>query len=369
MTCGEPDLSLAPGIVIDHWPQCSGQYIGSPSIVILANGDYIASHDLFGPDSGYCTRAVSRVFRSRDRGETWTHLTDIDGMLWSNLFVHRDAVYLMGTECCYGRAFIRRSVDSGKTWTEPVDAGTGVLFGDGRYHCGPMPTVEHEGRLWRAVEAVIGDAGWPGHFHAFMASASVDADLLDSGNWVCTRSLVGDTSWCDGRFRGWLEGNAVVAPDDGLVDVLRVDDRQIGGEAAVVCVSRDGTELTFDPATGFVGFPGANTKFTIRHDPVFGCYWSVPNYVPEPYPDREIPATRNTMALTCSPDLRSWEVRRILLQHPDPVFHAFQYPDWQFDGDDIVVVSRTAYDDGVGGAHNFHDANFMTFHRVRNFRY
>jgi hypothetical protein len=45
-----------------------------------------------------------------------------------------------------------------------------------------------------------------------------------------------------------------------------------------------------------------------------------------------------------------------------------QYVDWVFDGDDIAALSRTAYDDGLGGAHNQHDANFITFHRIRNFR-
>lgn len=31
-------------------------------------------------------------------------------------------------------------------------------------------------------------------------------------------------------------------------------------------------------------------------------------------------------------------------------------------------VSRTALDDGIGGAHRGHDANFMTFHRIADFR-
>jgi hypothetical protein len=44
--------------------------------------------------------------------------------------------------------------------------------------------------------------------------------------------------------------------------------------------------------------------------------------------------------------------------------HAWQYVDWLFDGDDIIYVSRTGWDD----SHNFHDANYMTFHRLRNFR-
>jgi hypothetical protein len=61
-------------------------------------------------------------------------------------------------------------------------------------------------------------------------------------------------------------------------------------------------------------------------------------------------------------------VRCILLYHPDTVSHGFQYADWQFDGDDMVAVVRTAYDDAEGGAHNNHDANYVTFHRIGNFR-
>jgi hypothetical protein len=42
----------------------------------------------------------------------------------------------------------------------------------------------------------------------------------------------------------------------------------------------------------------------------------------------------------------------------------FQYVDWQFDGEDLLYLVRTAYD----GAHNYHDANRITFHRLSSFR-
>ena len=47
--------------------------------------------------------------------------------------------------------------------------------------------------------------------------------------------------------------------------------------------------------------------------------------------------------------------------HPDPEH-------WLFEGDDLIAASRTAYDDGVGGARNAHDANYLTFHRIGKFR-
>ena len=68
-------------------------------------------------------------------------------------------------------------------------------------------------------------------------------------------------------------------------------------------------------------------------------------------------------------DWHTWFSRdKVPTYHQDVRKHGFQYPDWQFAGDDIVAVSRTAYDDGVGGAHNYHDANFLTFHRISGFR-
>lgn len=37
-----------PGIPITHYAAQTNIFVGAPSMVILPNGDYIASHDLFG---------------------------------------------------------------------------------------------------------------------------------------------------------------------------------------------------------------------------------------------------------------------------------------------------------------------------------
>jgi len=38
--------------------------------------------------------------------------------------------------------------------------------------------------------------------------------------------------------------------------------------------------------------------------------------------------------------------------------------DWEFAGEDLIYVGRTAYD----GAHNSHDSNRITFAKLRGFR-
>jgi hypothetical protein len=361
------DFSMVPGVVIAHSPAASGLYIGSPSIVVLPGGDYLAAHDYFGPKSNEHVSAVSHVYHSSDRGKSWKHLSKIQGAFWSTLFEHKGDVYFIGTTAHHGNMVIRRSRDGGKTWTEPRDKTTGLLR-EGQFHCAPVPVVTHNGRLWRGFEDAAGGKVWGKRYRAMMMSAPVESDLLHADNWTASNFLPRDPEWLGGKFNAWLEGNAVVTPTGKIVDILRVDTLLPGGRAARVEISDDGKTASFDPAKGFLHFPGGAVKFAIRRDPVTKRYWSLTNHVPEKFADLRPAATRNTLALISSPDLESWTVNSIVLQHPDPVKHAFQYVDWLFDGDDLIAVSRTAYDDGLGGALRAHDANFLTFHRIVSFR-
>ncbi len=357
-----------PGVVIDYSPASSGIFIGSPSLAVLPGGDYVASHDEFGPKSSEHTRAVSHVFRSSDRGASWRRIATIDGQFWSTLFVHRDALYLLGPDRHHGNAIIRRSRDGGATWTTPTGAAKGLLRGDGEYHCAPMPVIEHAGRLWRAMERRVPAVGWGVNYRAGMLSVPVDADLLDASKWTVSEFLPSDTRWNGGDFGAWLEGNAVVAPDGTVLNVLRVHTRSPDEKAALVRVSADGKTLAFDPARDFTSFPGGAKKFVIRFDPATKLYFALASIVQERHRAEGPSGIRNTLALTSSPDLRTWTVKCILLYHPDVKKHGFQYPDWHLDGEDMIAVVRTAFDDGKGGARNHHDANYMTFHRFAGFR-
>lgn len=360
-----PEAAAPPGIVIDHRAASTQQYIGSPSLAILPDGRYVASHDWFGPGTTY-DRMV--VFGSKDKGETWQQLTELQGQWWSTLFVHRQALYLVGTTRENGQTVIRRSLDGGRTWTTPADSNSGLLLTRGKFHCAPVPVLACNGRLWRAMESLSEPGKWGRDFGAFMMSVPERADLLQATNWTFSTRVAGNPQWLDGKFGGWLEGNAAVTPEGGIVDVLRVDYHAWPEKAALVRISPDGATATFSPAEDFIDLPGGCKKFTIRFDPRSASYWSLANYVPEaqrnPHPER----TRNTLALISSPDLRKWTVRRIILDHPDRQNHAFQYVDWLFEDSDIIAVARTAFDDEAGGAHNQHDANYLTFHRVAAFR-
>lgn len=364
----KPDFSRVPGVIIDYSPAASGLYLGSPSLAVLPGGDYVASHDFFGPKSNEHKSARSAVFRSADRGATWRQVTEIQGAFWSKLFVHRDALYLLGTDRHHGNAIIRRSNDGGSTWSSPVDRKSGLLRADGDYHCAPMAVIEHNGRLWRTMEWRHPPVAWGINYRAGMLSIPVDGDLLDAGQWTFAEFLPSYRAWNGGDMGAWLEGNAVVTPAGDLVNVLRVQTKSPDEKAAIVRVSTDGRALTFDPEKDFVPFPGGAKKFTIHFDARTKLYWSLASIVAERHRAENPGGIRNTLALVSSPDLRAWTTRTVLLYHPEVKKHGFQYVDWMFEGDDLIAACRTAYDDGVGGAHNNHDANFLTFHRWKNAR-
>jgi hypothetical protein len=330
-----------------------GKYIGSPSIVILPGGDYLASHDFFGPNSSQSVSATTRVFRSSDHGRSWRRTAELKDQFWSNLFVHRGSVYLMGTTHEYGRIVIRRSDDGGVTWSGPA-----YLSSQPNFHTAPVPVVEKNGRLWRGME--YHPPGPWGSFEAFVMSAPTGSNLLDPASWTMTNRMPYPQDAAEGKT--WLEGNAIIGPHGKLLDILRVANIE---KAAILKL--DGQGMKF---VGLVDFPGGSKKFTIRYDKKSKRYWTLSNPALDRYPmSKKDPASvRNTLALMSSKDLRTWQVERIVLSHPDPVNHAFQYVDWQFEGDNIIAASRTAFDDDTGGAHRAHDANYLTFHRIERFR-
>lgn len=354
-------------------------YLGSPSLALLPDDGIVASHDFFGPNSpkdSFGRENTTRIYHSDDGGKTWIQVADVKNAFWSSFFTRHDALYLLGCSARFGDIVIRRSDDSGRTWTDPLDEYSGLLFRGGQgynppnYHCAPVPVLDYYGRLWRAFEDNV-TASWPDGFHALVISADADTNLLKASSWRMTNRLAynpnTDLPDFDHEKAGWLEGNVVPAPNGMVWNILRVNSVPVANKAAITKVSRDGKNLSFNPATGFIDFPGGMSKFTIRYDHESRQYWTLTNKV---FNQRN-PWQRNVLVLASSEDLVHWKHRCILLHvHEDENLVGgqckigFQYADWLFDGDDLIFLTRTAYN----GAHNFHDANYITFYRLTYFR-
>lgn len=363
----------APGNIVCYQPASSKQYIGSPSLTILPNGDYVASHDFFGPNSSEWSQAVSRVYISKDKGKKWKLQSTVQGAFWSSLFVHKGELYLLGPDRHHGTVLIRKSTDSGKTWTKPTNRENGVIL-TGEFHCAPMPIIEHNGRLWRPMETAHGPIlQWGKRYGSMVMSADVDADLLSAKSWQASEPVLYNETYLNGDFGGWLEGNFVVDRQNRMWNMMRVDYKNSQIEkAAMVQIADDGKTSSFDPNTGFIDFPGGAKKFVVKYDETSDFYYTLANVVSDKvrkeHPTRNPGTSRNKLLLRKSKDLINWEDVKVILEHEDVIYHGFQYVDWLFEGDDIIVLSRTAYFDGKENARNNHDANYLTFHRIGGFR-
>lgn len=376
-----------PGVIVARSKDPLTFYMASPSIAKLADGTLIASHDW--RDKARDGVMHTDILSSTDGGESWEKVATVPHCLFANLFTHNGALYLLGVRSARSNDLvIHRSHDGGKTWTSPDSAQSGELL-KGRYHTAPMPVLEHDGRLWRAIEVLKSGDPVRRNFGAMVISAPVDADLLDADSWTASNAVFFEREWINAVKPEWLEGNVLLTPESRLINLIRLNARPTGANAiplvggaagipryeaaAALSLSNDGKEMHFDPQSGFLHLPGAESKFTIRYDRESRRYWALLQKITAPH-NRSSPlfsptTQRNVIILASSADLRHWTEHEPVLSHRagsrltalDRT--AFQYLDWIFDGDDIVAVSRTAWD-----AVHYHDANYITFHRIADFR-
>ena len=159
----------------------------------------------------------------------------------------------------------------------------------------------------------------------------------------------------------------VQAPDGRILNILRLNCEPATGYAVCLELSADGKTLSYPAENTVIEFPGGDDLFFIQYDPSTGYYYSLVNNNTAAY----LPMQRNVLSLSCSKDLIHWELVDTILIDRDMLNfevsmarHGFQYVTWCFDGEDIIYLSRTAFNEAQG----FHDNNYITFHRLKNFR-
>jgi hypothetical protein len=352
-----------PGTVICASPDYARTWPGSPSFEVMPDGSYLSSHDLWGN-----APLETRIYQSKDKGKTWKPAGMIPRMRHGMMFRLGATLFLLGVYDFHndhghnGSIAICRSTDSGKTWTVPQDEKTGLLLKKGKYEylADPTPFLIHDGRLWKEVETVDYTGQDPrGFFNGFQpmcATAPVGCDLLNAANWTFSNAL----AWPKiPGFRGWAEGNAVCDRDGNVQILMRLERPDVGKSIGRIHVSADGRKITFDPQKDVCEFPGGSSKFVIRYDDASHKYWALSNWV---QPGQK--GFRTTLALVCSPDLKTWEVRSIIYQHArGNDIAGFNYCDWRAEGDDMIFNCRLGW-----YGKNFHDANYQTFDRIKDFR-
>lgn len=364
------DVPPIPGVVITRMADDAfrDRHLTNNCILILPDGSYLASctnvHEFRGTE----------VYRSVDKGQSWE--------LWSEgyypinfgtMFLHRGQLYLMGVRYPDGDLILCPSSDKGKTWLMPEETGRGVLLA-GNYHSAPVPVVEHDGRIWRALESRGESLEYP-----FVISAPADSDLLDPANWTRTNIVQNDAGWTAGShtLTEAIEGNVVIGPQGEVYNLLRGSCSSTSSYALLGEVTPTIGTFEYNLAVNeVITMPGGGKKFTVRYDEVSKCYWAITNPAHEAGMSHSgiyangitFDLMRNHAVLCYSKNLVNWVPYKTVVFDEDPFFHGYQYFDWVFDGDDIVAVSRTACPEERGLPVRQHDANMMTFHRIPNFR-
>lgn len=370
-----------PGTVVAESPDPLNNNYASPAIIILPDSSYLSSYDI--------NSTTSAIYKSDDKGLHWRFISLVKDSHWSSLFLHNNEVYLLGVAKAFGNIIIHKSTDGGNTWTAATSTSNGILV-EGRYHTAPTPVVVHNGRIWKAFEESP-DPDNERDFYSFVYSAPIGADLLNASSWTKSTTVALNPAWFNADNPEWCEGNAVIGPTGNIVNMIRMSTVQPNGGtlamngyatgipryevAAKIDISTDGLTASFNPSTGFVHFPGAMTKFTIRYDTLSAKYWAIVNKITSVFSGWDNSSVnnpynqRNVLMLTSSSDLVNWEERYKVIRwnEGDTINRranfGFQYVDWQFEGNDIVALSRTSW---YGS--DWHDANMITFHRLPNFR-
>lgn len=334
----------------------SGQYIASPSLIRHPDGFLLASMDIFTANYG---QNLTLIFRSDDEGKTWHYVCQLFPCFHGKLFLYKGDVYMLGESTEYGDLLIGKSVDGGKTFTEPVILfrGGGGKHGPGNagVHKNPQPVVHYNGRIWNTMEWGYWGSEY-GHA-AMVMSAPEDCDLLDASNWSFSEPLQYDENWegvPKSPSAGCIEGS-LVEKDGKLYNIMRYDMLRSPQRYGLVLQYEVDTEDPEAPIRYIkpIELPMNHAKFSIKYHEGLQKYLVIGSRHTKLSPDK-----RKLLTLMASSDLEHWEVVTDIVDRRDKEYESgFQYVDYLIEGNKVLYLCRTA----VNRPHNHHDTNYITF--------
>lgn len=401
--------------VVYESPDPAGVYCYTPSVLPLPDGRLVATCDLGGPGVAALNPAVriehprnkngfmfvGKVFTSDDHGATWDYRADFPAM-HARPFLVGDSIYILGKS---HDLTILRSDDRGETWTDAVKLTEGEIW-----HQSACNVHYANGNVYLVMERQVdlSAPGWPVNALApVLMRASLDSDLLKRESWTFASELtfrdvypengidlMGIPFFTPGEPKqmsipGWLETNVVQFTDpdhvwhDPTGHTFHLWARAHTGGTNYAAIAKvvehdDGTmttEIERVPSGQrvlLIPCPGGEMRFHVLHDEESGLYWllttmpfdSMTRMDRLPADRYNLPNNeRHVLGLYFSKNMVDWWPAGVVARG-ETAREARHYAGMAFDGDDIVVLSRS----GDSRAKNAHDGNLITFHRVKNYR-
>ena len=358
-TAGTPVNYLHPE---DRAYSFSGNYLCSPSLVRHPDGYLLSSMDVFGHSA---PQNLTLIFRSDDEGKSWHYVSELMPAFWTKLFIHKGEVYALSASTEYGDLLIGKSSDGGKNFCAP----TVLLRGSGRsdtegVHKNPQNILRYNGRIYETLEW----GAWRKGYHAVMVmSCDENDDLLSAKSWHITPPVKYSPEWegtAKGQSTGNIEGTLAVSPGGRIYNIMRYDTTKTEPNYGIVLayeVNKADPDAPLEYSHA-INFPANLSKFMIKYDEKSKRYLSLANRIT----DKNNISARNLLSLMVSEDLEEWKTAAdiIDMRDKDPAFVGYQYVDFEIEGEDIIFLSRTA----DNNAASFHDTNYQTFHRIKDFR-
>ena len=360
----------------------SGKYLCSPSLVRHPEGFLLASMDLFA--GGY-PQNLTIIFRSDDDGETWHYVSELMPCFWAKMFIHNGELYILACSTEYGDILIGKSTDGGKTFSAPVcllRGSNGKNFAEG-LHKNPQNILVYNDRIYTALE--WGSYKNKEYNHvAMVMSCPVESDLLNPESWTFTEPKIFENfvPEIEAFPKGTtpIEGTVALSPDGKVLNIIRmasyflpmgIADLENEDNKKLSKVLTDGCVIAYAADTEnhsaplefshIINLP-TSSKFTVKYDSVSKKYYTIISRIYDPSKLR----ARNILSLYSSVDLINFNLETDILDFSDGDSDkiGFQYIDFEIENNDIIFLSRTA----INNAHNYHDANYSTFHRIKDFR-
>ena len=347
----------------------------SPGVLTVKNAD--GSSFLYSSVE-YCqvkngaepgTKTVIR--KSADGGLTWSAVTTVDGMRWASLFLVGSKIYIVGAK-------------NGGTYLGEVKQDEQVAL--------TKITIKDETNNTTGSEQTSANEPLITDDYVFIPLDSGVHTIPRNGDDLDLENIIRTQNFRNALTKDWfqqvtgkklsamytfmaLEGNMVQGKDGEFYVIYRIETMPYGDYALMLRLSDDFTKLELMGENGkdslLANFPTTVSRFVIKYDAELDMYVMISNWWTVKDVQTHTCRARNVLGLSVSEDLKTWTKidtlvvdREMINSECSAWKHAFQYTDFDFDGDDLVMTSRETQ----GFANTFHDGKYFTFYRVSNFR-
>lgn len=370
------------------------RYVEGCGLIKLPDGTFVAVVPvvprLKWSEERRATQSRVHLVRSTDQGRTWQPASELP--YYSAIpFLHEGKLYLFanlgGTLYRNNDLLLLRSDDGGRTWSEPVTLFTGHFW---NCHTG---IVVKDHTLYAATDNLglgssygsVADLKRDARRGSCVVAGDLRRNLMDPASWRLSNTVPHTPipkELVNPRFASLSNGDLYLEPNvievAGKLRVLATvkPSRQTTANLGVVLDLEDKDGKLALSFSQYVPLPGGQLKYCVIWDEQTRMFWATANLVADSQSVFDWwekgnqrgnywgsgGNDRRTLILQYSLDGLNWFQAGCIAQAPK-ISQSFMYARPVIDGDDLVVISRSSVN-----APNQHDADYATFHRVKNFR-